>query len=476
MSHYQGNNLLKDFMNISTFPLKHTANLSFVAIAICLFLTGCAAPQSTVSPTDYPEVWQKNNSVETLSTQTAWWEVYQDEQLNQFMRQVFIKNADLAQAFLNIKKASLQAQLQKTNLLPQFSGALGSNFSKAEGGSTIKNYSANLSVSYEADIWGKIQTQVSAANLETKATQEDLEALRLSLSYQAVNLFYNNVYLEEAASYSQESVRYYEELEKILRARFENGVISNLEMLQAQQSLLIQKNLLLSLESQRKENLNLIKALLNVDILDSQFTFLSPHKLSQFEFQNIPADIPVSVLKSRPDVRAAEYRLTATLQNVDVVRLNYLPSLTLTGGLGSSSEQLGRILTNPVATLGAGFVLPFLNGAQRRTNIALAQTSYDSAVIGFRTTFLNALSEVDNALTNYQRQKAQLDNLVKISQLSVEIVKLNKLKYDVGVIGFKEYLDSQENDRQSQLNLIKAKYDLILNRAQIAKTVGGNLA
>jgi outer membrane protein TolC len=112
----------------------------------------------------------------------------------------------------------------------------------------------------------------------------------------------------------------------------------------------------------------------------------------------IKAGLPASLLGRRPDLRAAELRLREYLANVDASRASFYPTFTLTGSLGSSSISLEQVLKNPIATLGAGLTLPFLQWNTARLTVAVSQTSYEEAVVNFRQTLYTALSEVENSL------------------------------------------------------------------------------
>ena len=108
---------------------------------------------------------------------------------------------------------------------------------------------------------------------------------------------------------------------------------------------------------------------------------------------------PPACWASRPDLRAAELRLRESLASLDQAKLSFYPSLTLTGSLGGTSNALANLLQNPIGTAGADIALPFLNYPQLKLSVGVSRASYDLAVVNFRQTLYQALTDVENALS-----------------------------------------------------------------------------
>ena len=106
------------------------------------------------------------------------------------------------------------------------------------------------------------------------------------------------------------------------------------------------------------------------------------------------AMVPASVLSNRPDLKAAEMRLRSLLVDKDI-----FPSLSLTSSLGTSSTRLLEFLKNPVASLGAGLTLPFIQWRQMKLDVKIAEAEYEQAVTEFRQSLYEALQDVANALS-----------------------------------------------------------------------------
>ena len=167
------------------------------------------------------------------------------------------------------------------------------------------------------------------------------------------------------------------------------------------------------------------------------------------------------MLGRRPDLQAAEMRLRESLANVYATRTSYYPTLTLTGTLGSGSASLANVLGNPVATLGAGLVLPFLKFGEMQRNTAIAQSSYEQAIISFRKTLYSALADVENALSNRTQLQTQEARLTESLAQARRAEELTRIRYRAGAVAMKTWLDAQETRRTAEMALL----DVQLNRA-----------
>ena len=178
----------------------------------------------------------------------------------------------------------------------------------------------------------------------------------------------------------------------------------------------------------------------------------------------------------RPDLRAAELRLRQALAAIKVTATSYYPSLSLTGSVGSSSPSLGDVLSNPVATLGAGLSLPFLRFRQMQLDIESADLSYQIAANDFRRTLYTALAEVDNALSARQRLAEQVAAAERSYAEAVEIERLYEVRYRAGATDLRNWLDAQQTRRNAELSLAQARRSQLGNDVTLIKALGGGVA
>lgn len=402
-----------------------------------------------------------------------WWQSYNNTEINDLVYFTLSSNLELATAVNNVKKAGFEFKLSESNSNPTLNSELNKSIQKElkSGNPHTQNYSARLSVSYEIDLWNRLALQSDVKAWETYATIEDKEEVRLLLINNALDLYFYISYLNDAINLTKNSIVYYERLVELTTSRQSLGNLSQLDVLESQRALLSQQTKLTDLLYLKKEAENKLKSILNKAPSDSlSFHYVS---LDSIALSPIEKDIPLGIIRSRPDVRASEYRLKASFSNIEARKADYYPRFTLTSSLGTSSSELAQLLTNPIGTLGAGIVMPFLNWNERHWTLKVSETDYENAVISFRKTLLSALTEVDNSINAYNTQSEKLQYLIKNKQLSTKISSMNQVRYEMGKLELKDWLDSQEIERQLLLSILEAKYNAISKQNTLYKTLGG---
>jgi NodT family efflux transporter outer membrane factor (OMF) lipoprotein len=443
-----------------------------LSIMIALSLTACVTPHEVDPQITYQNKFNGQTQLAT-SFNPNWWHIYHDERLNQFIDTVLKNNDDLSLATLKVKKAQLNVGLSKTDLLPTSTFTVNPSISKdLKHGYSSKSQAMNYQLSYEVDLWGKLSDTVSANEWETKATIQDRENTKLTLIGTAISLYYKMMYLNEAIQNTKDSIHYYEQLLNITQAQYKVGVASELDLAQSKEALANEKAVLPQLNESKSETQTSINLLLN-QAPETATNFNIQDNLPNLEFNNIQANLPTEVLGNRPDVIAAQMRVKEAFIQAKVTEKGYYPTLNITGTLGTSSDDLSRLISNPLGTLGASLALPFLNFNQNRLNVKLSQNEYEQLVITYRKTLYTALQDMENTLSNYYNQKERVDNLKEAYLNSEKVSKLYELKYKVGETDMKTLLDTEQEQRQIQLTLIQEKYNLINYQSQVYQAMGG---
>ncbi|MCC7545800.1 MAG: TolC family protein, partial [Aquabacterium sp.] len=269
---------------------------------------------------------------------------------------------------------------------------------------------------------------------------------------------------------SQQSMDYAARTLKLVQAQYSAGDVSGLELAQATQTLATQQASHTQWLQQRVQARNALAILLDAtpDVAASE----SP-RLSEAALPKVQAGLPASLLTRRPDLRAAQLRLRKSLASVDVTRNSYYPSLTLTGSVGGSSNELRQVLSDPIGTLGAGLVLPFVQWRDMQRSVAISQADYEVAVLGYRQTWYQALADVENALSAGQQFDEQGQRLQQAYAAAKEAERLSEVRYRAGAVPLKTWLDAQESRRQAENNLAQNRLNQLNAWATLRQTLGG---
>ena len=444
--------------------------------ALCgaALLGGCGGLRTTydrpaliVAPT-----WRPADAVSPAPpVADGWWRDLDAPRLDALVARVLTRNNNLAVAALAVQKTRIDARLAVVN--PTISGGNTLSYNAPLSGPLPPSrfQSANLSASYELDLFGKLAAQRDVARWEADATVQDLETARISLVASTVDLYFQLAYLNERITLAQQSIVYAEKTLDLVRSQRSAGAASGLELAEAEQNLVTQQSSLHDLEQQLTETRDATGLLLDGESEDPG------QELPDLPDAGLPpvaAGLPASLLGHRPDLRAAEMRLRGQLASVDQTRLSFYPALTLTGALGASSGRLTDLISNPVGTLGAGLVLPFLQFDEARLSTKRAKIEYQQAVINYRQTLYQAFADVDNALSARSHYTAQTVLLTAARDDARKVERLDEIRYRAGSTPLKTWLDAQNARRQTEATLAQTRLLSIQNHIALIKALGGD--
>ncbi|WP_407595394.1 efflux transporter outer membrane subunit [Acinetobacter lwoffii] len=462
-------------------------NLTKLASALLLgsSLVGCAAVVKT--PYEQPALNMpgsfQNNKV--LSQQIhadiladQWWTLFKDPQLNNLVNEVLAQNTDLAVAGISLQQARIQARQTQSQQGVRIgdAGLTTRRSFDLEDGDSSSGFGINYpGLSYELDLFGKLANQTEAARWEALASEEDLQATAQSLIGTTAQLYWQLAYLNERYSVVQQNLATAQKTYDLVRGQYRAGAVSGLDLTQAEQAIQSQQATLSQIEQQRVETRTGLAVLLHMPV--QQLTIQEPSRLPNIQLPSIQADLPASLLSRRPDLRATELRLRKALANKDANKASYYPSISLTGNLTTgigSSTSLSNALKNPVATLGAGLTLPFLQWNDMKRDLQVNELEYEKAIMQYRQTMYEAFADVENALSN----RTELTKQVTLQQRNVELAerteRLTEVRYRNGAVALKNLLDAQETTRNARLSLVQTRQNQYNAYVTLMQALGGS--
>ncbi len=401
-----------------------------------------------------------------------WWRSVEDPALATWIDTALARNADLSAALIRVQRASLESQLAANALWPSLSGNASTGVSRPLSGAgrrTAETGGANLGVAWEIDLFGRLGAVRDAAQFEALATDDDRRGVVLSLTTTVASLYWQLTYANERIALARQSLAYAQRTRDLVEAQYQNGAVSGLERQEAAQLVTSQQTSLSQLQQAHDELVQTLSVVLDGAAMPTA----EPLQFSAQPLPDVQPGLPADLLGRRPDLRAAEQRLRGTLASGDAERLRYYPALSLTGSLGTSSTSLLQLLSNPVATLGAGITLPFLNVREMRLATGIARSRYEEAVVLFRKTLLTAFSEVEKALS----ARTHLQDQALLQQRNLEqtraIERLSEARYRYGQTPLRTWLDAQERRRAAELALVGTRFEQHQNYVALVQALGG---
>lgn len=427
----------------------------------------------TATPAQWTQAGAPADADAGVAIEQRWWSQFGDSALDRVIDEALARNNNLAAATIRVRRAQLQADLARNALVPSIGASVSSGVSQSlkSGGPSSRSNSASLSSSYEVDLWGRLDSQRDAAVWQAQATAQDRQASELVLIGTTAGLYWQLGYLNQRIAAGEQSIRVAEQTLAFVQAQYRAGAVSALEPSDAQQNLASQQANQAGLIQQRVETRNALAI-----VFDQAPGTLSidPPLLTDHPIPDVAAGVPADLLRRRPDLRAAELRLRATLADNDALRASYYPRLSLTASAGSSSISLLDVLKNPIGSLGAGLSLPFLQVNQMRLNNAIAASQFEEAVVNFRQTLLQAFVDVENALA----ARRTLAEQARLQQISLDTARtserLYEVRYKAGATPLRTWLDAQERRRSAEISLALVRLDQLNAQVALYQALGGS--
>jgi outer membrane protein, multidrug efflux system len=467
---------------------KYITKTVMVAILITTILS-CSVSKDIETPKNaFPENF-RNTSVSKDTTSIGdleWKNFFTEKDIVQLIDNAVVRNNDLQIAAKNIEIAQYRFTQSKWNNVPQANlfvtagtnrpsenSFTGMNLSQALGQKHIEDYSAGVTLSWEADIWGKIKNQKKGAFANYLQSEEVKKALQTTVVANVSKGYYNLLMLDAQLEIAKKNVQLIDSTATIIKLKFDAGQVTSLAIQQSEAQKLNAQQLVPLLE----QNISIQENALSV--LTGSFPDSKKRSLilSDIEVKNNAAvGIPSSIVSRRPDVKSAELALKSANANVGITKADLYPALKITAQGGLNSFETSSWFNIPASLFGTalgGLTQPLLNNKKLKTQFNIAVAEREKAVISFRQSVLVAVTEISNALVTVEKLDQQqffLQERVKTLQLAI---KNSKMLFQNGMAEYLEVLTAQANLLQSELELANIKRQQLSANTELYRALGG---
>lgn len=409
----------------------------------------------------------------------AAWVLFSDPVLHALIREALAHNRDAAQARARIDEARARFGVAEAGRFPTLglrAGATRSRSSEAmglgsAGGRISVTWQAGLDASWELDLFGGKKGAVEAAQASLEAASADLDDVRSSLTAELASSYLDARAYAARLEIAEANARAQEDIVDLVSWRKQAGLASEIEVAQAVAAAAQTRAQIPTLR------LGLAQAKNRIAVLIGQTpeTFdLPPGELPEVLTAPL-VDFPAEVLRRRPDVRRAERQLVAALAQIGVAEAALWPSVSLTGSLGLSAAQSGELFTRgaQVYSLAAQALATLFDTRLKRQNVAVQRALAEQARARYENTLLNALAEVENALTAFAEESERVARLAVAAEQSREAAARARDRYRAGLIDFQTVLDTQRSQLGSEDQLVSARAQRAANLVRLVKALGG---
>ncbi|EAH8850148.1 TolC family protein [Campylobacter lari] len=405
----------------------------------------------------------KKEYFEDFNASKAWWEKYNNQDLNNILKAIIDNNKDLNVARVNFLSTLARYKLLNLDLYPTLSGNLGVNIRKnLNNGAEMHSFSNGIMLNYELDIYGKISDQVASSEFLAKASEYELRSLELDTINLAINSIFELIYFNDVDRLLNNHLKNLEQMLEIYTTKFDYGKVEYIDLLNIKKSLLNTKQNIITNLQNKDLTLKNIKNLLGKDD-ERLINKILNYTLEDFYLQKINFDIELKMLAYRPQVQAKLNQLMASYKDYASVQKSILPSIKILGNLDGSDKNFDESFKFLI--LGGNVVidLPFLDFYRVRQNVKISEFTYQARLYEYKDALQRAIHEFKLCYEN-DKYYNDLLNLVKdINTNQAKITQLYFEKYELGRNELKDYLDADALLINSLQELSRAKLSLLKN-------------
>ena len=455
----------------------------FWCCLIALGLTaGCSlAPDYRRPPLELPPAWN-NAGAEALpeTLEVRWWRRFDDAALNALVEETLNHNRDLAAAAARVDYARAQMGIARAELLPLIGGQAEGvpvwvDNSRAQGATFP--FSAGFSAGWELDLWGKLRNARDAAANRLLSSEAARQGLRLSLAGQTANSYFLLRSLDLQLITAERTLRSREEALGIYTARYEEGLINELDLMRAKTEVETAKTALYRTRVSRDAAESALAALAG----RSPRAIMDGHIKRGRDLEAIPtapvipAGLPSDLLERRPDIREAEFALKAANADIGAARAAWFPSISLTAMFGVVSDELHSLLKNPLQTRNYGLTgsVPLLDFGRVLYGVEAAEAGQREAVAVYEKTVQQAFRDMRDALTRQRESTNIVESLERTVRELRLAAELARTRYDNGYSSYLEVLDAERSLFDSEMSLASARSDRLAAIVNVCVSLGG---
>ena len=449
-----------------------------IKYVVLIYCSSC-----TIGPSyQQPEFFSQSDLIKELNLHenailsSDLYENLQDKQLSK-LEQIGLKNnTDIQTALSRLRQSRYQLKINQVEFLPQIGLQAGYQYNKSSDNIKMSAdshyYNAGFDALWEMDLWGVSRRQKKADEALVKASEYSLENVKIIVAAEIASNYINWAQSVKKLMTARKNAELQQQILHTVEAKYNNGLTDSIAYNQAQYLLANTKTQIPEFEKQAQIYKNALAVILGV--LPSQV----PLEFSEVELYAKKtrqlADLPVYVIRLRPDVVAAEQNLIAQNALVGKAIAELYPAVNISALFGYASQGGSKLFNNNSQTYSYTPIisLPLLDWNKLQNNINLQKEQQKEAFFIYKNTVLQAASEVKNAMVSYQNdlranslQGKALDNVKKTLDYVLQ-------KYENGLTEFSEVLTSQQNYITAENAFIDGKSQILKSEVAFYKASG----
>lgn len=432
-----------------------------------------AAPMITqeTATLNAPERWAFGPETDG-EVAASWSEIIKDEALLALMDEALAANPSLRASAESVRRSEAFLRQSRAGLLPSLGANAGaSGSSPFEDADLSESYSLGVSASWEADLWGAIRSDILASEYDLVSTEAVFRASREAVAAGVARAYVVAIDAGNAVTLSRATLTAQEETLRIVNVRYDLGAADRREQVLAESDIASARDSLeLALSAQRSA----VRAL---EVLLGRYpagTLAIPDTLPAVT-DVVIAGQPADLLRRRPDIVAAESSVRSAFASTAIARTGRWPSLSLSGGISSASEDLGDLIDPASLALSLGIRLAgtLFDGGLTTARIDAAESNGRIALANYGAAVLDAYADVEGRLDDVQTLRNRASYVETAAENARETLRLAEIQYREGAIDLLDVLTFRQRSFQADRTLLSLRRAQIESRITLYLALGG---
>lgn len=443
---------------------------AWVGLGACSVYKSYERPDMPVVDSLYRQAAATSADTTSIAS-LSWRELFTDPKLQALIETGLQNNTDLNIARLKVTEAEATLMTSRLAYLPSISFEPSGTLRSVDGNAMTKSYDIAASASWEVDIFGKLTNAKRGAKAALEQSEAYRQAVQTQLIATIANSYYSLLMLDAQLDISERTAANWGENVRAMKALKAAGDATELAVAQSEASKLSVDASIASLRQQIDQMENTLTALLGIAPQKIDRTTIGEQRFPT----ELAAGVPLQLLQRRPDVRQSEAALAQAFYTTNAARAAFYPSITLSGSAGWTNAA-GAAITNPgqwLFTAVGSLVQPLFNRGKNIANLRIAKAQQEEALLSFRQSLLDAGTDVNNALIQWQtaRQRQQIDQQQILSLEST--VRSSELLMQYSSQNYLEVLTARQTLLQAELTAVSDRFDEIQGVINLYHALGG---
>lgn len=463
----------------------------FIILALVFFVSSCAVGPDYRRPNvAVPKQWHEVTGKAKPNLTDKWWRTFNDKELNRLIEEAVNANLDFKIALERIKQARVQRTATFASGLPSLSaranpsrrlnsivggvqpgGNTGGGF--GVGNQLINIYQMGFDAQWELDLFGGVRRAIEAADATVESEIENSRDVLVTLLGDVARNYIELRVNQQLTDITRKNLAAQREVQALTEIRQQSGLSSMLEVVQAKAQADTTEAQLPNYETLVKQAIHAISILLGRNPGALATRLEHPAGIPAVDTEIIP-DLPSELLKRRPDIRYAERQMAVANASVGVATAELYPKINLAAFIGLQNTTIKDF--TPLGkswSTAATLTMPIFNWGKLNANIKTKKSEYQQAFLAYQSTVLAAFKEVEDALIAYIKEQQRYQSLTKAVEANQLAVQLANERYEKGLTGFIDVLQSQQALYQTESDLAESAAKISSNLVALYKALGG---